>query len=150
MPLSRFRWAAALLIGALLFVSIPSRTRTELADLDIRRISFGFHEWGKEPDGTLARWTGPQATFYVKGHTRLIEIPMSGVVPNGTSQQVEVRVDGRLVDRLIVGFEWRRARVRIPGLRSPDPRRVDLTISPTWGRRNLGVKVGEVKVIMPP
>jgi O-antigen ligase len=160
MPLSRFRWAGALLIGALIFVSIPSRARTELAGLDLRRVSFGFHEWGKEPDGTLARWTGPQATLYVKGHTRLIEIPMSGVVLNGTSQHVEVRVDGQLVDRLIVGSEWRRARVRLPGLPSPDPRRVDLAISPTWvpadlisgnnDRRNLGVKVGEVKVIIPP
>jgi hypothetical protein len=85
---------------------------------------------------------------------------LSGIVPSGALQQVEVSVDGRLANRLTVGREWQRLRILLPAEPANGPRRIDLLISPSWvpaevirgnrNRRVLGVKVGELNVITPP
>jgi hypothetical protein len=74
-------------------------------------------------------------------------------------QQVEVRVDGQLANRIAVGPEWQRLRTLLPADPTTAPRRIDLLVSPSWvpaevvgseDRRELGVKVGEINVIMTP
>jgi hypothetical protein len=92
----------------------------------------------------------------VDGRARLVEIPLSGKAPSGTPQQVEIRVDGRLANRIAVVPEWQRVRTLLPGAPVTGLRRIDLTVSPTWvpadairghwDRRVLGVKVGELTV----
>ncbi|MGB2717913.1 MAG: hypothetical protein WBC51_27250, partial [Vicinamibacterales bacterium] len=145
--------------GVLVF-SIPFRARQELAAVDLMHVAYGFFEWGKEPDGTPSRWSGPRASFFVDGRARLVEIPVSGPSPSGVLQQVEVSVDGRLANRIAVGPEWQRLRTLLPEEPSTGPRRIDLVVSPSWvpaevipgnqDRRVLGVKVGEIKVVMAP
>ena len=154
---SRLRWSIALLLGGLLVFSVPFRARQELATVDLTRVSYGFFEWATEPDGTRLRWSGPRATFFVDGRAHLVEVPLSGIVPLGVVQQVEVRVDGRLANRIAVGREWQRLRTLLPPSQSTTPHRIDLRIFPSWvpadvipgnqDRRVFGVKVGEVKVI---
>jgi hypothetical protein len=148
------QWPIALLLGALLVFSIPFRARRELATVDLTRVTYGLFDWGTEPDGTRSRWSGPRATLFVDGRARLIEIPLIGTLPEGVLQHVEVRVDGRLANRIAVGPEWQRLRTLLPEDPSTGPRRIDLLVSPTWvgneGRRVLGVKVGETSVIMTP
>lgn len=151
----RSRWPIALLLGGLLVFSVPFRSRQELAGVDVTRLSYGLFEWGTDPDGTRRRWSGSRATLFVNGRARLVEIPLSGVaLPSGVVQQVEVRLDGRLANRIVVGPDWQRLRVRLPADPSTEPRRLDLLVSPTWvpaelfgdqDRRVLGVKVGEIK-----
>jgi O-antigen ligase len=154
---SRYRWPIAILLGSLLVVSIPFRARQELAGVDATRVNYGFFEWGTEPDGRLSRWTGPRATFFVDGSARAVEIPLSGTPHSGVRQQVEIRIDGRLANRVAVGPEWQRLRTLLPTESSTSPRRIDLVVSPSWvpaevfpgsqDRRVLGVKVGEINVI---
>jgi O-antigen ligase len=157
---SRLRWTAALLLGGLLVFSVPFRSRQELATVDLTRVSYGFFEWGTDADGTRRRWSGPRATLFVDGRARLVEIPLGGTMPSGLPQQVEVRVDGRLANRVAVGPEWQRLRTLLSSSPSTGPRRIDLTVSPSWipaevmpgnqDRRVIGVKVGEISVIMTP
>ena len=154
---SRLQWTIALLLGGLLVFSVPFRARQELATVDLTGVSYGLFEWATEPDGTRLRWSGPRATFFVDGRAHLVEIPLSGTVPSGVVQQVEVRVDGRLANRVAVGREWQRLRTFLPPGQSTAPHRIDLRIFPSWmpadvipgnqDRRVFGVKVGEINVI---
>ena len=155
-PRRRLMWTLALLVGGLLVLSVPFRARQELRSVDLRHVSYGFFDWGTDPDGTPNRWSGPRATFFVEGRARLVDIPLSGTLPSGGLQQVEVQVDGRLANRIAVGSEWQRLRISLPPGDSRAPRRVDLLISPTWvpaevigndDRRVLGVKVGAINTI---
>jgi O-antigen ligase len=157
---TRLQWTIASLLGGLLVFSIPFRARQELATVDLTRVSYGFFEWAIEPDGTRLRWSGPRATFFVDGRAHLVEIPLSGTEPMGVVQQVEVRVDGRLANRVAVGREWQRLRTLLPPSQSTTPHRIDLRIFPSWmpaevipgnqDRRVFGVKVGEINVIRIP
>jgi uncharacterized membrane protein len=162
-PLRRFsgwRRPVAGLLGTLLVVSIPSRAGKELAAVDLTRVSYGFYGWGTERDGTPARWSGPRATFFVDGRAQLIEIPVSTATPPDVVQHAEVRVDGRVANRVVVGLAWQRLRILLPGGPSTGPHRVDLIVSPPWipaevvpgseDRRLLGVKVGVIRVILAP
>ena len=157
---ARLRWTIALLLGGLLVFSVPFRARQELAAVDLTHVSYGFYGWGTEPDGTRCRWSGPRATLYVDGRARLVEIPLGSTTPSDVLQQVEVRVDGRLANRIAVGPEWQRLRMLLPSTPSTGPRRIDFTVSPSWipaetipgsqDRRVLGVKVGALTVTMAP
>jgi O-antigen ligase len=150
------RWPIAFLLGGLLLLSAPFRVRQELASLDLRGVSQGLFDWGTEPDGTKCRLSGPQATLYVDGSARVVEIPLKGTLPSGAPQRVEVRVDGRPTNGLAVGANWRPLRTLLPHP-SAGPRRIDLLVSPSWvpaevipasrDRRALGVKVGQIKVL---
>jgi O-antigen ligase len=155
----RFRWASAAVVAGLLVFSIPFRARQEIATVNVAGVSYGLYDWATE-DGVRWRWSGPRATLFVDGRARAIEVPLSGNLPSGNPQNVDVLIDGQLVNRLAVGPEWQRLRALLPDAPSSRPRRIDLLVSPTWvradvihrskDRRVLGVRVGEIKVTMAP
>lgn len=154
-------WPVGLLVGALLVLSVPLRARQELADTNLSHVSYGLFEWGNDPDGTRSRWSRPEFTLFVDGRAMLVEIPLSGVpLRSGIPRQVEIRVNGRLFQRVAVGPEWQRIRTPLPGGPRRESWRLDFIVSPPWvpakeidgsdDQRVLGVKVGELKVMMPP
>ncbi len=154
-------WPVGLVIGGVLVATVPLRARQELAETNLSRVSYGLYEWGHDPDGTRSRWSRPEFTLYVDGRARLVEIPLSGIALRSNAvRQVEIRVDGRLVDRVPVGSEWRIVRMPLPGGPRTESWRLDFVVSPPWvpaqeiegseDRRILGVKVGELKAILPP
>jgi hypothetical protein len=73
---------------------------------------------------------------------------------------VEVRIDGRLANRVSIGPDWQRLRTILPPKSSIDPHRIDLIVSPTWipaevipdshERRPHGVRVGEIRATRAP
>lgn len=156
---SWLRWPIGWLIGVLLLLSIPFRASQELANVNLTRVSAGLSGWETDPAGTAFRWSGPQVTLLVDRRARLVTIALCGALPSGVSQQVEVRVDGRPANRIMAGSEWQQLRMPLPEDSSTGTRRIDLLISPTWvpaevlhgsqDHRALGVKVGEIRVIMP-
>ncbi|MDQ3489247.1 MAG: O-antigen ligase family protein [Acidobacteriota bacterium] len=160
----RRRWSSGpvgLLVGGLLVFSVPLRARQELAETNLSHVSYGLFEWGNDPDGTRSRWSRPEFTLFVDGRALLVEIPLSGIALRSNAlRQVEIRVDGRLVNRVPVGAEWQRVRTPLPGGPRTESWRLDFVVSPSWipaeeiegsdDRRVLGVKVGELKVIMVP
>ena len=83
--------------------------------MNLSRVSYGLFEWGNDPDGTPSRWSRPEFTLYVDGRARVVEIPLSGIaLRTDVIRQVEILVDGRLVDRVPVGPEWKRVRLALP------------------------------------
>ncbi len=156
-PVSRLRWPVLAAMTALLTLTVPSRANTELAAVNMSRVSYGLFEWGVDSDGTPTRWSGPRATMFVDGRARSVELSFSGASPAGALQQVEIRLDGRVANRLAVGGERQHVRLVLPP-GSGTHRRIDLTVTPTWvpaelipgnpDRRELGVKVGELRVQM--
>lgn len=153
----RMRTFAAWLLGGVLLVSIPFRTKQELATVDPARVSYGLSDWEIDSTGSRFRWSGPRVTLYVSGRARRVEIPLRGTLPSGSPQHVELRLDGRLVNEIAVGREWQRVGVVLPTVDLTSPRRLELTVSPTWVRTDeasatdertvVGVKVGELNVI---
>jgi len=151
------RTAIAVLVGGLLVLSVPFRARQEVSAADPTRVSYGFFEWSADADGTAYRWSGPRATLFVDGRAEVIDIPLSAPAPSGVVQHVEIRVDGRLANRVAVGREWQRVRMILRPRAAPEAHRIDLAVSPTWvpaeviprneDRRALGVKVGRIDVI---
>jgi hypothetical protein len=155
---SPWRSRIAVLAAAVLVLSVPFRARQELAAVDVTRLTYGLFWWETDPSGTPFRWSAEHVTLFVDGRARLVEIPLAGVaLPSGQHPQVEVRVDGTLTDRMVVGPDWQRLRTILPAEPSASPRRIDLHVSPSWvpadtfpdsqDRRALGVRVGEIKVI---
>jgi hypothetical protein len=150
------RPALMLSLGVVLFVSVPFRAKQELTALDPTRISHGLSDWQAESDGTPFRWSGPQATVYVSGRARRVEIPLRGTLPSPDVQHVTVRLDGRLINDIVVGPDWQRLAIVLLGGEASKPRRIELDVSPTWMRSDtvtgsddiaVGVKVGELKMI---
>lgn len=153
---SRLRTSAALVLGGVLIASVPFRATQELATIDPTRVSYGLSDWERDSAGTRFRWSGPHATVYVSGRARRVEIPLTGTLPSKAPQHVEVRLDGRPVNEIIVGADWQQVGVVLPAPGLTKSRRIDLTISPTWVRDDssiaddrmvVGVKVGELNVI---
>jgi O-Antigen ligase len=153
---SRLRMSAAFILAGLLIVSVPFRAKQELATVDPTRVSYGLSDWNRDNDGMRFRWSGPQATVYVSGRARRVEIPVSGTLPSRALQLVEVRLDGRRVNEIAVGPDWQRLGIVLPASAMMKSRRIDLTISPTWVRSDtsvaddltvVGVKLGELNVI---
>ncbi len=157
---SGLTWPIGLVLGGLLIISVPFRAAQELARVDRTRVSHGLFDGGTDPDGTPFRWSGPQVTILVNEGASSIAVPLRSALPSGALQEVEVRVDGQLVNRVTVGPHWRQLRTVLRPRSSSGPRRIDLLISPSWvpaevipgshDRRALGVKVGEIQVIMTP
>ncbi len=159
---SRWRPMIAMLIFGSLVLSLPFRARQEVsAVVDLRHVAYGFFDWITDEDGAPYRWSGPRATFFVDGRARLVEIPLRGaLLPSGEPQEVEMRIDGRLADRITVGVEWQRLRTPLPPNPSTEPRRIDLRIVPSWvpaeivpdneDPRELGVRVGRIEVVLRP
>jgi hypothetical protein len=154
---SRLRATVASLLAALLLVSIPFRAKQELATLDPARVSYGLSDWETEGDGTRFRWSDSQVTLFVAGRARRVEIPLRGTLPSAGSQHVKVRLDGRMINDIIVGPDWQRLAIVFLGGDPAKPRRIELDVSPTWvrddaisagdDRRVVGVKVGELNVV---
>jgi hypothetical protein len=157
----RWRTWTTIALGVLLVASIPFRAQQEVAAVvDLRHVSYGFFDWDADGEGTPFRWTGRRATFFVPADARVVEIPMSGaLLPSGEPQEVEIRIDGRLADRVTIGLEWQRVRTVLPSTPSSEARRIDLLVFPSWvpaeivpdnvDDRELGVRVGRVESLIP-
>lgn len=151
-----FKWAIALTGGGLLLVSVPFRATQELASMARTRVSEGLFEAGTDADGTEFRWSAPHVTILLEEGATSVAIPICGALPSGEPQDVEVRVDGRLVNRINVGPRWQQLRTLLRPDASGGPHRLELLISPSWvpaelipgspDRRALGVKVGRIQV----
>jgi O-antigen ligase len=154
---SRSRPVVMLLMGALLFVSIPFRAKQELTTVDPTRVSYGLSDWDIENDGTRFRWSGPHVTVYVSGRARRVEIPLKGTLPSAGIQHVTVRLNDRLINDIVVGPDWQRLGIVLLNGDLTKPHRVELDVSPTWVRTDapsvgedrtvVGVKVGELNVV---
>ena len=157
-----FRWWRLLTAAALLALacSVPFRVAQEKEEINWSIVTYGFYNWETEQTGRRYRWTGPRASFFVASDVRTLEIPVQAAVgPGGGPNRVDVALDGRAADAIrLADGTWHHVRLHLPPQLETRHRRVDLEINRTWTPaelmgtsdfRNLGVKVGEVRVVRP-
>lgn len=141
-----------------LLASIPFRVQTALADVDLSRVAYGFHEWETDSQGNRVRWTKPHATFFVRSSVRAIELPLSAGRLADHRVTVDIMVNGRPADRVTLeGGGERRLRIGAP-VATDGFWRVDLystsAVTTTselprpMDTRQLGVAVGAINVLV--
>jgi hypothetical protein len=149
------RNALIALCACVIVASVPIRAAHEIAAVDLAGVTYGLYDWTASPDGSPSRLSGAQATVFVSADARAVEFPLTGTLPSGGSQTVQVLVDGRPADQLSVGQEPKRLRLVLPN-RTGRARRIDFHVSPSWSpadvdassddHRRFGVRIGEVAV----
>ena len=142
---ARIRRIALLAIGAVA-LSVPLRAVAERRDVRLEKVAWGFHGY-EELEGVGFRWTTERGVFHVPVGASRLTFAVRSLAP--FSQQIEVRVNGRLADRLsLENHAWRALTYLLPedasGARY---HRVELRVSPVWevpgDERTRGVMVGE-------
>lgn len=98
------RWLGAAVSAMLLVVaaSLPGRVQRQAADIDMSRVSYGFHDAGTAPDQGPFRWAGPELTFHMRPSIGAVEVPLAALLPT-TPNGVRVRI---WVDGQPAGTEW--------------------------------------------
>ena len=149
--------AVTMAIAGLIVASIPFRAERELRNVNLAGVSYGLYEWKTTEDGRATRRSGPRFTLFVDARALAVEVSVRSTMPAGRAQQVEVRLDGRLANRVAVGRDWTALRVALPPHPSSGTRRLDFRVDPSWvpaeeipGHREtrvLGVELGDVSIV---
>lgn len=138
-PMSRSsRHAVATLVVCML-VTLPLRGRTEVKTLDLENVRYGVSAWMTDANGVKYQTFTEQATIFVPRNAAVARIPLREPGA-GTRALVEVRIDGRLVDRVQTGSDWRLVRLGTQGA-ATNARffRVDLVVPDGDAARNIQV-----------
>lgn len=140
------RVLTAILITAV-FASVPFRMAHAVGRIDQAQVTSGLGPEETGPQGEPFQWMeGPRALFYIPAEARVLTLPLRSLAP--FPQQVSVRFDGKLGDRLLIDdHAWRRLRYVLPRTEpSRRYRRVEIVVDPIWqpegDGRHLGVAVG--------
>jgi hypothetical protein len=109
----------------------------------------GLRPWETAAGGMRYRWTAGRASFFVPTAWPTIVVPLRAVDHGAGALPVlvELRVDGRLADRVTLDdARWREMVLAVSRLKSSRRfRRVDLRVNRVWSDRRLGVQLGEVR-----
>jgi O-antigen ligase len=138
------RWTV--LVMLLLALTWPVRAEVQRRNVQLDRISWGFHHPEVTRDGMEYRWTTPNAVFHVPAGARSLTIPLRSLAPR--PQRVTVLLNGDVVDEVrLADHAWHRVRYVLPLHRTGTRYiRVELRTRPTWqpehDARTLGVMVG--------
>jgi hypothetical protein len=112
------------------------------------RMETGLRAWTQEA-GVRYRWTTGRASIFIPSAWQALEIPLraEAFTPDWLPVVVEVRIDGRPVDRVTLADErWVSRVIRVDGLRTSRAfRRVDLRVNRVWSDGLYGVRLGDVR-----
>lgn len=131
---------AALVLSALLVLSMPWRVRSAQDAVDLAQTSYGLSSWTNESDGQRYRAFTAEATLFIAEGIRTIRLP---VRYEGAAERalITLSIDGRLANRVVLTRDWRDLVVVTPP-RPSDGRfyRLDLAVEPS------NAIAGEVRV----
>ncbi|HYT67339.1 MAG TPA: hypothetical protein VEL51_13015 [Vicinamibacterales bacterium] len=109
----------------------------------------GLRPWHRASDGTLSRWSGGHASFFVPSNLSQIRIPVSTTFdprePGGERPMlVTFSIDDRRVGRvLLTGPGWQEVTLPMPPPGSRRVRRIDVRTNITR-EDNHGVQIGQL------
>ena len=135
--------------GVVAFLVLIAAAMTYLHDPPwIGSVTSGLRDWEQEPSGTRFRWASSHATFYVPSDRSTMTLSLEGVFgeTDGRTGTIDITVDDRwLATFTLPDSEWIQRRLTIAGESTGRRyRRIDMRVRPTFGHRNLSVKLGEV------
>jgi len=141
----RSRWGPAALLVALA-VSIPVRTRHEVAAANLEHLGIGLSGWHTGSDGIQYRLAGVTATVFVPSEAPVVTLPLRSTVPDG-ELQVELHLDGRYADAVRVrADDWRNLTIQLPqGRDGPRFRALELRVRDGSRREPPLLMVGKVQ-----
>lgn len=102
----------------------------------------------RAPDGTVFRWSGGHASFFVPSDASAIRIPVATTFEAGGAEPMVVTgfVDDRRAGRVLLTHEgWQTLTLPLPPRGSRRVRRIDIRTSIVRDD-NHGVRIGEVQV----
>jgi hypothetical protein len=119
----------AVIFAVVMVAVLPWRLEREIATLDLENVRYGVSQWEMGSDGVRYQTFTDRATLFVSRNVKAMRIPLRESRAS-TRSLVEVRLDGRFVDRVETGPEWRHFRVRTGGTTSQRPfLRLDLVLT---------------------
>jgi hypothetical protein len=115
-------------------------------------LTSGLRDWEEDAPGTRFRWTAGHASFFIPSGAIEMTLPMRAPVPPpDRSVTVRVSVDGRVLTDVVMNDPrvWVAPVLPLPRRATRRRyRRVDLQVSWTQEYFNLGVQLGEVRLLM--
>ena len=143
-PSRRTRYGLVLFI-AIMIALLPWRFRTEVASLDLEHVRYGTSEWISDAGGRYQRFDR-QATLFVAKNVAAVRIPIRepAAAPGAL---LDVRFDGRVVNRLGTSPEWRQVYIVTPAtFGDRNFRRIDLIVNTVPGMTR-EVHVGQLELV---
>jgi hypothetical protein len=119
--------AVAVLIVAIL-VTVPLRARHQLQNTDMSTAGIGFSPWERDSDGVVFRWLdAARGQFYLPVSLPFARLPLRLVAEPGATAEVELFLDGRLANRvLLTSGRWELVTMILPRRQVTDFHRVEV------------------------
>ena len=108
----------------------------------------GLRGWERGPDGTLFRWSGGHASFFVPSAAQAVRLQIATTFDARGAEPMVVTftIDGSRAARvLLTSKEWQEVTLTMPPRGSRRARRVDVRTNVTR-EDNHGVQLGELKI----
>jgi O-antigen ligase len=139
-PTSQFRWPRSVGIVALTVfaATLPSRIMTAVRDTNLKGASVGLSKWQHAPDGMRYRLAGAQSALFVASAAKWVEIPLRHGSQPPESVRVQLFVDGRQANTVLLPNDGQWHILRFPLVRRAAGlySRLDLEVLPltpsTW------------------
>jgi O-antigen ligase len=123
------RFAGIVLLVALV-VTLPHRIGEAARDVNLEGASVGLSKWQHEPDGPPYRWASTHGAVFVPSAAKSVEIPLHHGPHAGGSLQVQLFIDGRQADTVLVpdDGQWHVVRLRLVRRATGLYSRIDLQV----------------------
>jgi hypothetical protein len=131
--LAIWRRRAAAAIALVIVVSVPFRAHSAGDRIDLSEVRYGFAPGGVDPvSSDRFEWAGPHATIFASKQAQSLYLSVSPPA-NDSALELELRIDGRLADRLLLRDpSWMDMRLILPVTKSAHAfRRIDLNVRRT-------------------
>ena len=116
---------------------VPGRLADDYRDHAVSQAGARLSAPELGPDGDYFQWTGPLAVLSVSRQATVLAFEVRN--PGPEPRTLEVRFDGRVVDRVVLGdAEWRKVTYPMRRARSALPRRLELAVVPPPGGAAIG------------
>ena len=144
-------------VAVLLLLSLPGRVNSELRQIDLEDVAYGFHAWEDEADGTPFRWTTGRTRVFLSSDTQTVDIPLRAMLLPGVEQfDISITLPGCPSLTIQLSDDaWHQYRLWLPERGQGRHRRLDATVRQTWfpsqaipgssDPRELGVKSGAIQ-----
>ena len=94
--------------------SVPIRARQALGIANLEHTGIGVSAWQTSGEEVPYRFVGLKSTVFAPSAARAVELPLRSAVPE-RDLQVEIYVDGRLADAIVVPADtWRTLNLQLP------------------------------------
>jgi hypothetical protein len=142
--LSRWAYAAVVLVCAITLGSVPARARAAIAAADLEHLGYGLSLWQTDATGQRYRLATGVATVFLPTDAETLHIPLATANPQAGPVSVSLRLQGRLVDRVLLqNGEWTIYRFRVPDRERARFIPLELELE---GHHEAGLRVGKVTV----